>query len=82
MNLEIGYWVRDDQGHRVQVNFRIFGGNIEWQCKRGHHQRWETYGPPTEEDWQIVLREAEKRVPRRVIHPKMVELIRRRGEKA
>jgi hypothetical protein len=81
MNLDIGYWSRDADGRRLQVNFAIFGGKITWTCKRGHHQPWEPYGPPSEEDWEIVTREAEKRVPRRVIHDKMMELIRKRGAK-
>jgi hypothetical protein len=81
MNLDIGYWSRDADGRRLQVNFAIFGGKITWTCKRGHHQPWEPYGPPCEEDWEVVTREAEKRVPRRVIHDKMMELIRRRGAK-
>lgn len=79
MNVYIGYWSRDENGRRLQVKFQIFGGKISWTCKRGHHRQWEPYGPPTDEDWEIINQRAEKRVPRRVIHDKMIALIRRRG---
>jgi hypothetical protein len=38
-----------------------------------------TYLTPDDDDWNKVIAEANKREPRRIIHDKMLALIRRRG---
>ena len=75
MSIEFGWWSKDDEG-KFQVNVRIHGGNIEWTRKGGHHQPWEEYGPPTDDDWDKLLGEAERRVPRRLISPKQFDEIK------
>lgn len=77
MSMEFGWWARDDDGRKFQVRARIFGGNVTWQRKQGHHQAWEPYGLPTEQDWDLLLAEAGRRVPRRLLSPKQFEAIKR-----
>jgi hypothetical protein len=77
MSIEFGWWMKDPEAGKFQVNVRIHGGNIQWTKKQGHHSSWEPYGPPTDDDWERLLSEAERRVPRRLISPKQFEEIKR-----
>jgi len=79
MNVEIGFWKRTDDGRKFQVRLRIFGGNLLWEYQPARFQPWETYLTPDDDDWNKVIAEANMREPRRVIHDKMLALIRRRG---
>lgn len=82
MNLEIGFWKRTEDGRKLQVRLRVFGGKIIWECQPARFQAWEPYLTPDDDDWGKVIAEANKREPRRVIHDKMLALIRRRGRAA
>ncbi len=82
MSIEFGWWSKDPDAGKFQISVRIHGGNITWQRKRGHHASWETYGPPNEEDWDKLIGEAERRVPRRLISPKQFDEIRQLRERA
>lgn len=77
MTLEFGWWSRDADGRRYQVRAQVFGGDIAWSRKQGHHQPWEIYGPPTDEDWDLLLEQAGKRVPRRLLSPRQFETLKR-----
>ncbi len=77
MTLEFAWWARDAEGRRYQVRAQIFGDEVTWSRKQGHHQPWESYGPPTDEDWDILVAEAEKRVPRRLLSPRQFESLKR-----
>jgi hypothetical protein len=74
MSIEFGWWSKDDEG-KYQINVRIHGGNIEWTRKNGHWQSWDKY-PPQEADWDKLIGEAERRVPRRLISPKQFDAIK------
>ncbi len=76
MSIEFGWWNRDDEGRRYQVNAVIHGGNIEWTRHQGHHTSWEPHSP-SDEDRQRLVAEAAKRVPRRLITQKQFEEIER-----
>ncbi|MEI6861812.1 MAG: hypothetical protein WCL04_06115 [Verrucomicrobiota bacterium] len=82
MGMEFGWWATNPEMGKYQICVRIHGGNIAWTRKHGHHNPWETYGPPDEADWKRLLTEAERRVPRRLISPKQFEAIRQLCEKA
>ena len=82
MDVEIGFWKRTDDGRKFQVRLRIFGGNLLWECQPARFQSWEPYTTPDDDDWNKVFAEANMREPRRVIHDKMLALIRRRGRPA
>jgi hypothetical protein len=77
MSIEFGWWAKDAETGKFQINVSIHGGNITWSRKQGHHTRWEPYGPPTGTDWDRLLDEAGRRVPRRLISPKQYEAIKR-----
>lgn len=77
MTTEFGWWARDADGRKYQVRASVFGGTITWSRKRGHHQPWQPYGPPTDEDWNTLLAEAARRVPRRLLSPAQLEAIKR-----
>ena len=77
MSIEFGWWAKDPDESKFQINVSIHGGNIVWSRKQGHHSSWEPYGPPTDEDWDKLLGEAERRVPRRLISPKQFAEIKR-----
>ena len=76
MSIEFGWWATRPETGKFQINVEIHGGNIVWTRKQGHHNSWEKYGPPTDEDWDKLIYEAERRVPRRLISPKQFEDIK------
>jgi len=81
MSIEFGWWANRPEDGKFQINVKIHGGNIEWRRKQGHHTSWEEYGPPSEDDWEKLISEAERRVPRRLISIKQFEDIKRlRGQ--
>ena len=75
MSTEFGWWVKDPAQGKFQVRASVHGGNIEWRRKQGHHSSWETH-PPTADDWEQLLHEAGKRVPRRLLSPKQFDEIK------
>jgi hypothetical protein len=77
MSMEFGWWARDAEGRRFQVRVIIFGGTATWSRKQGHHQPWAPYGPPTDKDWDLLLAEAERRLPRRLLSPQQFAAIKR-----
>jgi hypothetical protein len=81
MSIEFGWWNKDPETGKYQVNVAIHGGNIEWTRKQGHHSSWAIH-PPTEEDWDTLIEEASRRVPRRLISPKQFEDIKSLRDKA
>jgi hypothetical protein len=79
MSIEFGWWNKDDDGKKYQVNAAVHGGNIEWTRKQGHYSSWEPHTPNDEDRARLVF-EAEKRVPRRLISQKQFEEIKRVAE--
>ncbi len=76
MSIEFGWWNKDDDGGKYQVNVAVHGGNIAWIRKYGHHRPWEPY-TPNEDDRLRLIAEADKRVPRRLISQKQFDEIKR-----
>jgi hypothetical protein len=77
MSGEFGWWTRDAEGRRFQVRVVLFGGTATWSRKQGHHQPWEPYGPPTDQDWDLLIAEAERRLPRRLLSSRQFAAIKR-----
>lgn len=67
--MEFGWWQRDDEGIKWQISVRYHGGNVTFSRKHGHHSSWEDF-EPTDTDWDKLIAEAERRVPRRLMSPK------------
>jgi hypothetical protein len=76
MAIDFGWWSKDEEGKKIQINVSVHGGNIEWTRKHGHHSSWEPH-PPGEEDRDRLVKEAERRVPRRLISQKQFDEIKR-----
>ncbi len=73
--MEFGWWQKDDEGKKYQVCVEVFGKNITWTKKYGKNTSWEPYGPTTDADWDKLIGEAERRVPRRLFSQKQFEFI-------
>jgi hypothetical protein len=67
--MEFGWWARDDEGKKWQISVRFHGGNVIFSRKHGHHTSWEDFDG-TDPDWEKLLSEAEKRLPRRLMSQK------------
>jgi hypothetical protein len=76
MSIEFGWWNKDPEQGKYQVLAAIHGGNIRWTRKQGHHTSWLVH-TPSEADWDKLMFEAEKRVPRRLISPRQFEDIKK-----
>jgi hypothetical protein len=79
MSMEFGWWIKDPEQGKMQVRASLHGGNLTWQRKQGHHTSWLPH-PPSEDDWDKLIHEAERRVPRRLLSPKQFEEIKRLKE--
>jgi len=69
MSMEFGWWNRDPEQGKFQVKDIVHGGQLQWWRKQGHFTSWEVH-EPTEADWERMVAEAERRVPRRLLSPK------------
>ena len=76
MAMEFGWWSKDPEVGKFQIVVEVHGGNITWTRKHGHHIPWSKY-TPNDEDWERLLSEAERRVPRRLLSPKQFAEIKR-----
>jgi hypothetical protein len=76
MSIEFGWWNKEEDGTKYQVNVAIHGGNIQWSRHQGHRTPWEKH-VPTDDDRARLVAEAERRVPRRLISQKQFDEIKR-----
>jgi hypothetical protein len=67
--MEFGWWAKDDDGKKWQICVRFHGGNVSFDRKHGHNTSWEAFNA-TDGDWDRLLSEAEKRLPRRLMSQK------------
>ena len=74
MSMEFGWWVKDPEIGKYQVKAIVHGGNLEWLRKQGHFTSWLPH-VPDEENWDKLIAEAERRVPRRLLSPKQFKVI-------
>ena len=79
--MEFGWWNKSPEEGKYQVAVRIHGGKVEWTRHQGHHTSWEPHAPSVD-DWDRLIGEAERRVPRRLISPKQFAEIEALREKA
>ena len=67
--MEFGWRIVDDQGIKWQICARFHGGNVVLSRKTGNNTGWDDY-EPTDEQWDRLLKEAERRLPRRLMSMK------------
>jgi len=77
MSMEFGWWARDADGRKYQVRATVTREAVVWSRKQGHHQPWEPLTPVTDDDWEALIADAERRLPRRLLSPRQVEDIKR-----
>ena len=73
--MEFGWWEKDAEGKKHQVFVEVFGKNITWARKYGHNSSWEPFQNPTDAEWDKLIVEARRRVPRRLFSQKQFEFI-------
>jgi len=76
MSTEFGWWIRDPEAGKFQVRASLHGGAIAWSRQPARFATWEPHAP-TDADWDKLLDEAGRRVPRRLLSPRQFEDIRR-----
>ena len=76
MTTEFGWWNRDPEEGKYEVKARIHGSVLTFRRHQGHHTRWEDHNP-TDDDFDRLLSDAKKRVPRRLISIKQMAEIER-----
>lgn len=67
--MEFGWWETDDEGKKWNVSVRYHAGHVTFSRKTGHHTGWTDFDG-NEEQWDRLLKEAEKRLPRRLMSQK------------
>jgi len=67
--MEFGWWERDEEGRNWNISVRFHGGNVTFSKKTGHHTPWVDF-EATDGQWDRLLQEAEKRLPRRLMSQK------------
>lgn len=75
MGMEFGWWEKDEEGVKWQINVRFHGGNVVFIRKTGHHNPWQEF-EANDEHWDLLLREAEKRLPRRLMTQKQFDQLK------
>ena len=75
MSTEFGWWVRDPELGKYQVKAAVHGGKLTWTRKQGHFTSWMPH-TPSEDDWDRLVSEAARRVPRRLLSPKQFNEIK------
>jgi len=81
MSTEFGWWNRDPDKGKYQVRADFHGGNIAWERKQGHFSSWEQHAP-SDEDWDQLLKNADKRVARRLLSPRQYSEIKHLRDRA
>jgi hypothetical protein len=72
--MEFGWWKKDEENKKHQVSVEVFGTTITWTKKYGHHSSWEPF-TPNDDDWDKLIAEADRRVPRRLFSKGQYEFI-------
>lgn len=74
MTKEFNWWNRNPEEGKYKVKAKIHGSVLSFTRHQGHHTMWEEH-KPTDDDFDRLLSDAEKRVPRRLISPKQMKEI-------
>ncbi len=69
MGMEFGWWDKDEDGKKWHIKVRFHAGHVVFNRKHGHHTSWELF-EPNDEQWDRLLSEAERRLPRRLMSTK------------
>jgi hypothetical protein len=79
MRNKIGWWKRDANGQKFQVQLGFFARNLTWHRQSARFEAWEPY-EPDEEDWEQAEQDMDNRFKRGLIRDDILELVRQRGK--
>ena len=74
---EISWRRRNEDGDKVEVYARRYGGEWEFHERPGRHDEWHPIDRPSLDDWLTLLDAVQRRVARRLFPPDEVDRIRR-----
>lgn len=67
--MEFGWWETDEEGRKWNISVRFHAGHVVFSKKTGHHTGWTDF-EGNDEQWERLFKEAEKRLPRRLMSQK------------
>jgi len=70
--MEFGWWDKSLEEGKFQISVRIHGGKAEWSRHQGHNTGWDPH-TPDQSDWDKLIDEAKRRLPRRLLSTKQFE---------
>ncbi len=73
--MEFGWQDRDEDGTKWQICARFHAGHVVFSRRTGHNNGWEDY-VPTDTQWDRLISEAERRLPRRLMSTKEFERLK------
>lgn len=74
---EISWRRTDDDGNRLEIYARRFGGEWRFHKRAKRHDIWQPVPEPPLEDWLELLDSLERRMHRRLAKPDEIERVRR-----
>lgn len=73
--MEFGWWETDDDKIKWSISVRFHGGHVTFSRKTGHNTSWEDF-EANDAQWDRLLKEAERRLPRRLMSQKEFERLK------
>ncbi|NBD38874.1 MAG: hypothetical protein GVY10_09925 [Verrucomicrobia bacterium] len=76
MTCSLSWQRRDEEGKRIQIEFKLVKEKAAWQVHRRRFEPREPYEPETE-DWEELLAQMERNLRRGKVYPEDLRLVRR-----
>lgn len=73
---EIAWTRRDEDGTKIEVYARRFGGAWQFHSRRRRNEIWQAIPTPSLDDWMTLLDAVERRIPRKLYPPDELHRIR------
>ncbi len=78
--MEFSWWAKSEEG-KCQIRARYHGHAVRWERKEGRFVSWEPHSPG-DTDWDQLLADAGRRVPRRLLSPRQFDELKRLASQA
>ncbi len=73
---EIGWTRRNEDGEKIEINARRFGGEWFFHFRQRRYDLWQEVKQPPLEDWLELAAAVERRIPRSLYPPSELDRIR------
>lgn len=80
MTCSVSWYRRDDEGKRIQLEFKLVREKASWVVHRRRNEPREKY-EPEEEDWEELLEQLGRNLRRGKVYPKDLAIVRRLYER-